>query len=48
MKLVSHVKKDHFIPHIAEKSIGKKLFQALGGLFHSYCVSRHMLLQNKL
>jgi hypothetical protein len=35
--------KDHFIPHIADKSIGKLTYEALVGLFQSSCVSKPLL-----
>jgi hypothetical protein len=39
--------KDHFIPEIVEKIIGKNMFDTFVGLYQSSCVYREMLLRNK-
>jgi hypothetical protein len=40
--------KDHFIPHIIAKAIGKDMFDAIVTLYQSDNVNQKMLLQNKL
>jgi hypothetical protein len=40
--------KDHFIPHTVDKLTEKLMCEAFISLYQSSCVSRQMLLQNKL
>jgi hypothetical protein len=40
--------KDHLIPHVAEKTISKEMFDALVSLFQSDNMSRKMILKTKL
>jgi hypothetical protein len=47
-RIILDLVKDHFIPHIVDKTISKDMFEALVGLYQSSCVSRQMLLRNKL
>jgi hypothetical protein len=40
--------KDHLIPHIAENTTGKKMFDVLVTLYQSKNINQKMLLRNKL
>ena len=47
-RIILDLVKDHFIPHIVENKNGKEMFELLVGLFENSCVSKQMLLHNKL
>jgi hypothetical protein len=46
--VILDVVKDHLIPHVAEKTKPKDMFDALVGLFQSDNLNRKMVLKNKL